>query len=354
MALKEVKEATFKYQKVRYSHISIEPSEPATLTADPWSFMHGHLLERIDKSVGNNRKCFTRARYFASLAEAFYKAAESVDMPAKGTLYYYGMMNLVKALLSVNKIKLEDIVEHHGITNTHGKKHSLTISGKISKCTNVFLEFAKILGTPVSGKHELTLQRVCTFIPELSGISRNLGFFKKPKYLPINIRFCVNDAATYLMTEVDYPKGFENSIDTGKFLKNKRKDYFLDPYEQSGKIIYRSKRRKVVTNDNWPTVYKNILKEYSSLGIASILTRNGYRYYCSIQQGAYHHLCNSYLLMFYLGHSARYRPSEIEEIMQGKLRPMATEAVAILPKQFMYQMVSMVTQKLCVIPFSEI
>ena len=58
--------------------------------------------------------------------------------------------------------------------------------------------------------------------------------------------------------------------------------------------------------------------------------------------------------MFYLGHSARYRPSEIEEIMQGELRPLATEAVAILPKQFMYQLVSLITGKLCMIPYSEL
>jgi hypothetical protein len=354
MALQDVKEAKFKFQRVIYSHVSMEPAEPATLTADPWSFMHGHLLERIINSVGNNRKCFTRARYFAALAEDFYKAAESVEMPAKGTLYYYGMMNLVKALLSVNKIKLEEIVEHHGITNTHKKEHSLTVSGKMKDCTNVFLEFAKILGTPVTGKHEITLRNVCTFIPELSGISRNLGFFKKQKYLPVNIRFCVNDNATYLMTEIDYPKGVENTIDTKKFLKGKRKEYFFPAYESDEKIIHRSQKRKKVSNDNWPTVYKNILKEYSDLGIASILTRNGYRYYCSLQEGSYHHLCNSYLLMFYLGHSARYRPSEIEDIMQGELRPMATEAVAILPKQFMYQMISLITGKLCVIPFSDI
>ncbi|WP_157831699.1 YaaC family protein [Pseudomonas sp. YY-1] len=354
MALQEVKEAKYKYQNVRYSHILMEPAEPAILTADPWSFMHGHLLERVDKSAGNNRTCFKRARYFASLAENFYKAAKSVEMPAKGTLYYYGMMNLVKALLSVNKVNLEDVVEHHGITNTHGKRHALTISGKISNCTNIFLEFSKILGTPVVGKHEITLRHVCTFIPELSGISRNLGFFKDPKYLPINIRFCVNESSTYLMTEVEYSKGLEASLDTSKFLKRNRKDYFLDPYEKDSKIIHRSAKRKRVNNQNWPAIYKNILKEYSTLGIASILTRNGYRYYCSLQEGSYHHLCNSYLLMFYLGHSARYRPSEIEEIMQGELRPMATEAVAILPKQFMYQLVSLITGKLCVIPFSEI
>ena len=354
MPLQEVKEAQYKYQKVRYAHVPMEPAETAILTADPWSFMHGHLLEKICNSAGNNRKCYKRARYFSSLAEDFYKAAESVSMPAKGTLYYYGMMNLVKALLSVKKIKLEDVVEHHGITNTHGKKHSLSISGSIRNCTNVFSEFAKILGTPVKGKHDLTLRHVCTFIPELSGISRNLGFFKKPKYLPINISFCVNDSATYLLTELDYAKGNENILDTNKFLRGKRKEYFSEPYEKSGKVIYRSKRRKRVNNDNWSTVYKNILKEYSSLGISSILTRNGNRYYCSIQEGNYHHLCNSYLLMFYLGHSARYRPSEIEEIMQGELRPVATEAVAILPKQFRYQLVSLITGKLCVIPFSDI
>jgi hypothetical protein len=354
MALQEVKEAQYKFQKVKYSHVPMGPAESAILTADPWSFLHGHLLERISNTTGNNRKCFTRARYFSSLAEDFYRAAETVEMPAKGTLYYYGMMNLVKALLSVNKIKLEEIVEHHGLTNTHGKKHSLTVSGKMRDCTNVFFEFAKLMGSPVSGKHNITLRNVCTFIPELSGISQNLGFFKKPKYLPINIKFCVNDSATYLLTEVSYAKGCEHTIDTSKFTKGKRKDYFSPPYESNGNVIYRSKKRKRVNNDNWPTVYSNILKDYSSLGIASILTRNGYRYYCSIQEGSYHHLCNSYLLMFYLGHSARYRPSEIDEIMHGELRPMATEAVAILPKQFMYQMVSLITGKLCVIPFSNI
>ena len=354
MALQDLKEAKYKYQSVKYSHILMEPAEPATLTADPWSFMHGHLLERIANSAGNNRKCYTRARYFASLAEDFYKSAESVEMPTKGTLYYYGMMNLVKALLSVNKITLEEVVEHHGVTNTHGKKHSLSVSGKIKGCTNVFLEFAKILGTPVVGKHEIALRHILTYIPELSGISRNLGFITKPKYLPINIKFCVNEASAYLTTEIDYPKGLENTIDTKKFLKGNRKKYFLESYNKGEKVVFRSKKKKKVNNDNWSKVYRNILKEYSTLGIASMLTRNGYRYYCSMQEGKYHHLCNSYLLMFYLGHSARYRPSEIEEIMQGEYRPMATEAVAILPKQFMYQMISMITGKLCVIPFSDI
>ena len=354
MSFHDLKEAKYKYQPVRYSHVLMDPAETAVLTADPWSYLHGVLLEKISCSAGNNRRCYTRARYFASLAEDFYKAAVSVDMPAKGTLYYYGMMNLVKAFLSVNKVMLEDVVEHHGITNTHGKKHSLTISGEIRNCTNIFLEFARLMGTPVDGKHEINLRHVFSYIPELNGISRNLGFFKKPKYLPVDIKFRVNEAATYLLTEVEYSKGSEHIFDTGKFLRGSRKGYFHDPYENRGKVIYRSKRRKKVTKDNWPVVYRNILREYSRLGFASILTRGGYRYYCSVQEGTYHHLCNSYLFIFYLGHSARYRPTEIEEIMQGELRAMATEAVAIIPKQFMYQAISLITGKLCVIPFSNL
>lgn len=354
MTLQKVKEAKYKYKNVSYSHVLIDPSEMAVLTADPWSFLHGNLLKKISKSAGNNRKCYIRARYFSSLAEDFFKTAESVNMPTKGTLYYYGMMNLVKALLSVNKVKLEEVVEHHGISNTHGKKYSLSISGKMRGCTNIFLEFAKIMGTPVNGKHDISLRHVYLYIPELNGISRNLGFLKKPKYLPVIIKFCVNQAASYLLTEISYSKGNENIIDTSKFLKGKRKDYFLPAYEDNGHIVHRSQKRKRITNDNWPTSYRNILKEYTKLGISSILTRNGYKYYCSIDEGNYHHLCNSYLLMFYLGHSARYRPSEIEEIMSGELRPLATEAVAVLPKQFKYQLISLITNKLCVIPFSDI
>jgi hypothetical protein len=264
------------------------------------------------------------------------------------------MMNLVKAFLATNKVPLEDVVEHHGVTNTHGRQYSLTIQGKMRDCTNIFAEFAKLMGTPVKGKHEINLRHVFYYIPELHGIARSSGFFKKPKYLPVQIDFCVNDTATYLLTEVSFSKGQQNIVDTSKFVKGKRKEYFLDSYESNGAIIYRSKRRKRVNNDNWARVYRNILKEYSELGFASILTRNGYRYYCSLQEGSYHHLCNSYLMLFYLGHTARYRPTEIQKLMDGELRPMATEAVAVIPKQFLYQLVSLITGKLCVIPFSSI
>ncbi len=342
------------YKQVRYSHVQVAPDELSVLTADPWSFLHGFLLDRAANSVGANRKRFERASYFSKLAEDFYKSSDSINLPTKGTLLYYGMMNLVKAYLAVNKTPLEEIQEHHGVTNTHGRKHSLTVSGKIKGCTNIFLEFAKLLKPPVYGKHEINLRHVFTHIPELHAIVTETGFLKKSRMLPVDIRFLVNLDNTYLFTEIAYDKSSEYLVDTSKFYKGARKVYFGESTSVDSKVIYRSQKRKKVTKENWPRVYKNILNEYQAFGLTSVLTRSGYRYYCGLKGSTYHHLCNSYLLMFYIGHSARYRPAEMNEILTGNMRPLVTEAVALCPPQFLYQLVSLITNKLCVIPYARI
>jgi len=313
-----------------------------------------YLLGQAKKTAGANRKGFERASYFSKLAEDFYRSSEAVNLPTKGTLLYYGMMNLVKAYLAVNKVPLEDVQEHHGLTNTHGRKHSLTISGNIKGCTNIFLEFAKLLETPVSGKNEISLRHVFTHIPEIHAIVTETDLLKLSRMLPVSISFLVNPDNTYLFTEISYDKSAEYMVDTTKFYKGKRKDYFSEATETDSKVIHRSKKRKKVTKDNWPRVYRNIIREYRSFSLSSVLTRNGYRYYCELQDPKYHHLCNSYLLMFYIGHSARYRPAEINEIMTGSMRLLVTEAIALCPPQFLYQLVSLITNKLCVIPYARI
>jgi hypothetical protein len=350
----EAKTARCNYKQVRYSHVPIGPDELAVLTADPWSFMHGYLLDKASKTAAANRKGFERATYFAKLAEDFYRSSEAVNLPTKGTLLYYGMMNLVKAYLAVNKIPLEEIQEHHGITNTHGRKHSLTISGNIKGCTNIFLEFARLLGTPVSGKHEINLRHVFPHIPELHAIVTETSLLKNSRMLPVNIAFLVNPENTYLFTEISYDKSADYLVDTSKFYRSKRKEYFGEPANSDSKVVHRSLKRKKITKENWPRIYKNILREYQAFSLASMLTRNGYRYYCELQEPQYHHLCNAYLLMFYIGHSARYRPAEINEILTGNMRPLVTEAIALCPPQFLYQLVSLITNKLCVIPYARI
>ena len=354
MEIQKGKLAKCQYSQVRYSHVNSLPGESAVLTADPWSFLHGTLLKNIEKSVGANRKRYKRANYYAKLSEDFYRASKNTDMPTKATLLYYGMMNLVKCYLSTKGVELETTIEHHGLSLSQDKKYNVAVAGKYKNAVNIYEEFCKLLGTPVKGKHDLNLRHVFTHIPELHGICFNLGFIKKPKFIPVEINFFVNESNTYLFTEIAYNKSNEQASDTDKFLSGKRKDYFKEVYTCDGWINFRSQKRKKLTKDNWNTIYKNVLKEYREFDLASLLTRNGYRYYCNLRSGTYHHLANAYVMMFYLGTAARYRPTEIEDVMLGELRPLATEAAALCPNQFLYQLVSLITDKLCVIPYADI
>ena len=58
--------------------------------------------------------------------------------------------------------------------------------------------------------------------------------------------------------------------------------------------------------------------------------------------------------MFYLGSAARYRPLEMRSLLEGNLRPLVSEFVSLTPRQFLYQMVSLTTNRECVIPFSAV
>jgi len=344
--------AKYKYNDVRYSHIEIGPGSPSVLTADPWSFLHGHLLQKSEATIGENRTRYHRENYFARLAEDFYRAAEHAELPTKGTLLYYGMLNLVKSFLSTRGVKLEEKHEYHGMNLPINKKFEVEIKKPPTNAVSIFAEFAKQLGTPVKVKHVIQLRDAFNQIPELHGICHDLSFIRRKKFLPIKIDFLVNESKEYLFTEVYFEKKHEQALLASRFLKGDRGKYFKEGYPRDGFIVYRSKNRKKVNNNNWDRVYKNSLKEYKKFKLTSILTRSGFRYYCDLDPGDYHHLCYSIMIMFYIGTAARYRPTEVSEVMSGELRPLITETSAICPKQFLYQLVSLTTDKLCVIPFA--
>ena len=84
--------ARYNYARVEYRHIVTPADARKILTADPWSYLHAFLRDKVERARGTNRACLTRANYYANLAEDFYKAAESGSVPTQGTLVYYGML----------------------------------------------------------------------------------------------------------------------------------------------------------------------------------------------------------------------------------------------------------------------
>lgn len=347
--------ALYKYQGVKYYHFEVPPGASYMLSTDPFSFLRSWLVQRIPKRRSTNRECLNRALYYANLAEDFYGAAGRSTFPVKGTLAYYGMLNLVKSFLSVRSVELEKTWEHHGLTLPLGQPRTINVSNP-SNGISIFAEFARLLDCPVTSPVTLGVEKTISHVPELHEMAFTLGIlpWSRRKYLPVEIDFLVNNAKDKLFTEIRYEKKHEARVDTMPFYKDNRKNYFNKRGDINGWVTYRSKKRKSVTQANFPNIYKNIQREYEALGLSSLLTRQGYRYYCDLRPGNFHHLNNSLALLFYLGSVARYRPSEVEEISTGKLGPLVNEALAVIPQQFLYQLVSLITQSVCVVPQSKL
>ena len=351
----EFEPALTNYRPLRYSHIAIPPGADYALTADPWSYLHSCLLRGHEKRRGKNRENFDRAIFFLELAQNFYTAADAADLPAKATLLYYGMLNLAKVVLSTSGVELEKTYEHHGLTLPLKTKRTIEVSNPGAGQVLIFAEFARLLGAPVNAKATLTLEEAIAGVPELHSARSAFSPEEKNRFLGVDIRFLTDPGHRALVTAMVYDKKAEGLVKQSKIYAGERKKYFKPPETKNGQVWLVSKNIRRPSNwKNLTRAYNAILGEYDSFDICSILTRNGYQYYLDLSPSAYHHLCNSLIVMYYLGTAARYRPTAINEVLSGDLRQSVTEACAICPRQFLYQIASRVTGTLCVIPFAHI
>lgn len=346
--------ALHKYNHLRYSFVEVGAGEQQVLTSDPWAFLSTHLQTSLASKRGANRDRIERAIYYAALAEDFYKAAQSVPLPAQGTLYYYGMLDLVKSYLSFRGADLETTFEHHGLMLPLGRRLTVEAKPKMKEAFNVFANFCEALGREIRNPIEFDFRQALSHVPEVHGIYASLGHIKKRKLLPVKIEFQVNPSREFIFTELIFDKEQESKVDTSRFLVGARSRYFKEGYPRDRKVVFRARRRKSFTKENLDRKYKNIISEYKSFDIVPILTSQGYRYYVDLRPGDVPHLAYALMAMFYLGSSARYRPLEIRDLLEGSLRPLVSEFVSLTPRQFLYQLVSLTTGRECVIPFSAI
>ena len=351
--------ATFNHAQVVYSPFGAGPGAQFVLTADPWSFLTATINQRLNEGQGArgaNRIRLERALYYSDLAESFYDSARSSALPASGTLAYYGVLNLVKCYLSLNAVDLETRIEHHGLSLPLGKEQTIQISAPSSTSLNIFEEFAKLLGKPVKAKKEVKLEEVSGHLPELHEMAFTLGHLpgNKRGFLPIDIQFFMPEENHRIYTKVCFEKKQLTRVSTQAFYTGVRKTYFRPAEDQDGEIVYRSLRKKTCTWENLPRKYRNICNDYAKFDIASLLTPQGYKYYCDLRGPDWHHLSYSLLMMFYIGTAARYRPSEMNLLLHSDMRPLISEALAVIPGQMLYHLVSLCTSRNCVVPHSAI
>ncbi len=346
--------AKINFTELRYAHIDTKAGEQQILTANPWAFVHRALSEQLTARRGRNRANLDRAIYFADLAEQFYAASIRAELPIKGTLTYYFMLNLAKAYIAANGVALEKKPEHHGLSLELGTAQKVKIYGPSTSAVNIFAEFSKALGSTVSAASTVSLTETLGQVPELHSLYVSLKHAKQRKLLPIEYKFLVNGARDRLFVEVMYENQNKTKVDTSKFMEGAREAYFRDGYPREGWVVYRSRTRRRISKANMGDAYAKFIKESRKFNIVSLLTRSGYRYYCDLQPGPLHHLSYALAAMFYIGAAARYRPLEIRAVLGGELRPLVSELLTLAPKQFLYQLTSLITGKVCLVPFSEI
>lgn len=349
--------ALLEYRPLRFAHIPIQAGANSVLVADPWAYLRSYLHQDLSgRSKSPTRTKLNRALYYARQAEGFYSAADRSEVETRGVLAYYGMLNLVKCFLSARKVELETVKEHHGLTIPLGDPTRIEIvAGATGSNVNIFHEFARILGTPVTGATRFSFVEAAHRVPELHGVLQGAGLLAgRPSFLPIQVTLCVTPSLDKYFEEISFEKKHEKRLKTKRFEGNERDTYFKGPFTDGTTIRYQSRRTRSFNKSNADAVYKNSLKRLADFDIASILTRNGYRYYVDLAPGVFDHLCYTLLLMFYLGSIERYRPTVVEEHFFGEKRPLLTEALAICPRQFLYQIVSRVTGDVCVVPFASI
>ncbi|MBX9892996.1 MAG: YaaC family protein [Chitinophagaceae bacterium] len=362
----EFEDAKRDYKSVKFFPFEIDPGDPFALTSDPWFYLKAWLRKETAniKKLTAHRKKLEKALYFAELAESFQKAADSTELPTKGTLAYYSILNLVKTFLLTKDYDLESTIEYHGLSLPSDKTKELKIAPATNgNGINIFHEFAKEIGSPVQAGSTISLDDMIGEIAEVHEMCFNLGKLKtkKRKYLPIEIRILTNkDKRNKLTYEISFEKKNSNLMRTEKFdtglLKAKLTKY---PEEETRKnwCIYRSNLTLNYTHtsdSSWRKSYRNICKDIEELRVVSMLTRSGYRYYLNLQPEVYKPPVYFFSLMYYIGSVARYRPTLNAEVLEGDYAAILNEVMTTCPKQFLYFMVSKITKKVCAVPMSKI
>jgi len=360
-------QAKRKFNSVHYFPFGNEPGDSYVLTSDPWSYLKAFIKNEHDKIKNRTEKNgpikdrLKKALYFVTLAESFLKSAENIELPTKGTLTYYSILNITKAFLLVRGYDLETNTEFHGLSLNSADTDQLTISKNASNGgINIFHSFAKELGYTVNPNDKISLKDMISNLPEIHEMTFNLGLLNKAKrkFLPVKIEFISNEKKwTKLSYRICFEKKHKNNYRVEKFESGILNTKLEKSEEINEQETFISKQIRNLTHDSdqsWCSNYQELCKEIKEINIRTMLTRMGYKYYLDIQPDKYDPLIYSYALMFFIGSVARYRPSLNEQILEGEYKAVISETMNSTPKQFLYLMTGLMTKKVCAIPMARL
>ncbi len=332
--------------------------QPRVVTADVWAFLRHKAVSALP--VEREKEAVA----FIEQAFEFFEAAANPRIGSRPLLYYYSFLNLAKVVLMLHKVKLS-VAPKHGIYDTReNDRRRLQLQGqkvRIVKCAHnhseLFPEFVKALGREIQRPHEV---KVLSLLRQIPGIHRTFCSVtgEKPSFLPVK-RFDLLRNQGHVFSRVVFSKSDADVHSTLKTIRSRRSFRKtvkqVQPETTDGDFWFETGGVAGVRRGT-DTAIKRLADQIRQIGVWSILTGQGYRFYLSRipPREMLPPLASIYAVMFYLGSITRYKPYDFDRIVSQKFSWLVSEFLSTQPKQFLYGLASHVAGVDVVRPFAAV
>lgn len=316
---------------------------PRVVTAEVWAY----LIHTAALSLP--RKEEAQAVAFVEQAFEFFEAAANPRFGSRPLLYYYSFLNLAKTVLLINRVKLT-AAPRHGISDPReNARKRLQLPGQRVRVerlardhSQLFPEFVRLLGGTIRKPREFGIVSLLRQIP---GIHRTFCKVtgERPSFLPVD-RFNLFRNEGRIFSRMTLRRSDGDVESTLKQMRSRRS--FRKVFKQvlshvADQLWFETEPLPGVKRAT-DTAIRKLASRIRSIGVWSILTDQGHRYYlCTIPpRETLSPLASIYAVMFYLGSITRYKPYDFDRIVSQEFSWLINEFLRTQPVQFLYGLAS--------------
>lgn len=326
------------------------------VTADPWAFLL-HIAEARLPRDDERRACA-----FICQGKEFFESARSSNDAGKPLFYYYAFLNVLKAALIVRRQPIP-VILRHGINDPrHNRRtrlslpgQSVHVPGRASDNSEFFPEVLASLGWMSCANKTWPVTALLAQIPSIHRTYTKVAR-EGPFFVPVRGIHLRGDGKS-LWCQLSVSTADRDASLLMPTLAARRKFTTLFREVKSEDALRRFETLPLeMAGQTQETAIRVLAASLHRLGISSILTGSGFRYYIGTQTESSFmpRLAAAYAIFFYLGSITRYRPYDFEKIVQGKWRWIVEELLATEPNQMLYSTASWLAGTEVVRPFAVI
>lgn len=334
------------------------------VTADVWAYFRHVAIHRLNKQQENQACAFIEQAY------DFFETAENPRVSSRPLLYYYSFLNLAKVALLIHRVNLPPAPKHGISDPRENVKERLQLPGqsvRFEMCAHdnseVFPEFVKILGGEITSQRK---EKIVALLRQIPGVHRTFCMVtgEEPSFLPVKefqllrargkvfVRMILNKTDADVWATLDGMRKrqtFKNTFEEVQVPQRISDQELWFETEAEGGV-------RPTTKALTDKAIRLLAERLGKLGVWSILTGVGYRYYLSTIRPIEKlpPLASVYAVMFYFGSITRYKPYDFDRIVSRKFSWLVNEFLRTQPTQFLYGLAGHVAGVDAVRPFASV